>query len=82
MMFGLRPEYDGLRINPCIPSKWKKCKIRREFRNSIYEVIIYNPCEVECGVKEIVVDDKRTNDNLLPIFSDKKVHKVKVIMGE
>ncbi|MDD6151591.1 MAG: glycosyl transferase [Bacteroidales bacterium] len=42
-ILGIRPEYEGLTIDPCIPSEMKGYTIVRRFRNSEYTIIIQNP---------------------------------------
>ena len=37
-ILGVRPEYGGLRIDPCIPKAWKKYKMTRRFRGAVYEI--------------------------------------------
>jgi len=80
-ILGARRDYDGLRIDPCIPKKWKKCSIRRPFRGDIYDIEILNPDSKERGVKKIHVDDQEIYSNVIVPFCDGKVHKVKVVMG-
>jgi cellobiose phosphorylase len=80
-LLGARREYDGLRIDPCIPKAWKKCKIIRPFRSATYEITIKNPKGVEKGVKRITVDGQELDGTLIYPHSDNKVHKVDVFMG-
>ncbi|MCX5749772.1 MAG: hypothetical protein NTZ10_05980 [Candidatus Saganbacteria bacterium] len=80
-VLGARRDYQGLRIDPCIPSKWKKCSITRPFRGSVYEINIENPNGVEHGVASVEVDGKIIEGNLIKPHGDGKIHKVKVIMG-
>lgn len=80
-VLGARRDFDGLRIDPCIPRQWKKCAIRRPFRGAIYEIEIENPQGVEYGVKEIYVDKKKISGNLIKPHADGKMHKVRVVMG-
>jgi len=80
-MLGIKRDYKGLLIEPCLPSHWERCKVIRNFREAAYEITIENPDRVEKGVKEIFVDDKKIESNLLPVFGDGKTHYVKVIMG-
>ncbi|MBL7085118.1 MAG: hypothetical protein ISS43_03295 [Candidatus Omnitrophica bacterium] len=80
-VLGIRRELEGLRIDPCIPKKWPGFKIRRPFRGSVYEIEVKNPRRVFRGVKKILLDHGPIEGNLIPAFSDGKVHKVKVIMG-
>ena len=80
-ILGARRDFNGLRVDPCIPKKWKRCSIRRPFRGDIYDIEIENPEGVEHGVKEITVDGKTLKTNLIKPFGDGRVHKVKVILG-
>jgi len=80
-ILGARRDFDGLKIDPCLPKHWEKCRIERPFRNAIYRIEIENPNHVEKGVKEIYVDDTKINGDIIKPHGDGKVHKVKVIMG-
>ncbi|MBU4128825.1 glycosyl transferase, partial [bacterium] len=81
-MLGARRDFEGLKIDPCLPPSWKKCKIRRPFRGATYEILIENPKGMEQGVKEIWVDEKKIEGNLIKPHRDGKNHKVKVVMGK
>lgn len=78
---GARRDYDGLRIDPCIPSGWKNFSVRRPFRGDVYEIEIENPQGVEKGVKEVYVDGQLIDGDLVKPCGDGKTHKVRVIMG-
>lgn len=39
---GLRRDYDGLRIQPCLPAEWKHVELRRTFRGCQYHILIQN----------------------------------------
>jgi len=80
-LLGIRPDYEGLRIDPCIPKSWKEFTIQRRFRGETYHITVENPDGVSKGVREIIVDGKTYPDNLIPVFGDGKVHEVRVIMG-
>ncbi len=80
-ILGIRPEMDGLRIDPCIPSTWKELKVSRKFRNSTYHIHITNPASSSKGLREIKLDGSVIQGNLLPIFNDNKEHNVEVILS-
>ncbi|MFA5315564.1 MAG: hypothetical protein WC409_06465 [Candidatus Omnitrophota bacterium] len=80
-ILGVRRDFAGLRIDPCLPSAWKKCSVRRPFRGDVYDVEIENPNGVEKGVKEIYVDGTRIEGTLVKPSLDGKEHKVRVVMG-
>ncbi|OGC06319.1 glycosyl transferase [candidate division WOR-1 bacterium RIFOXYD2_FULL_36_8] len=79
-ILGVRPEYDGLRIDPCIPKKWKGFEIKKNYRGTNYYIVVRNPNHISRGVKEIVVDGKKIAGNLIPIFENGD-HHVEVILG-
>jgi cellobiose phosphorylase len=80
-ILGIRPQYHGLLVDPCVPKKWDKFLVARHFRNEIYKIRVENPSHVSKGVREITVDGKKSKTNLLPVFADGKQHAVKVMMG-
>ncbi|ABX40817.1 GH36-type glycosyl hydrolase domain-containing protein [Lachnoclostridium phytofermentans] len=80
-ILGIKPEYDGLMIDPAIPTDWEVYQITREFRGDRYDITIVNPYHVSKGVKKLVVDAKEVEGNIIPVFGDGLEHKVKVILG-
>jgi len=52
-ILGIRPEFNYLLIDPCIPADWKKFSVRREWRGAIYQITVLNPEGVMKGVKTI-----------------------------
>ncbi len=80
-ILGLRPDYEGLLIDPCIPKAWDGYTINRKFRGANYKIEVKNPSHVSKGVKSLVVDGKSVQGNHIPIFGDGKTHNVEVILG-
>jgi cellobiose phosphorylase len=80
-ILGIQPDYDGLRIDPCIPDNWKGFKVTRKFRGSTYRIEIQNPDGKSKGVKTLIVDGKSQTSNLIPVFGDGFEHSVKVVLG-
>ncbi len=80
-ILGARRTFEGLKVDPCIPSSWDRCKITRPFRGATYEIEIENPNGVQKGVKEMTVDGEKIDGQLIEPHGDGKTHKVKVIMG-
>ena len=66
-IFGIRVEYDGLRIDPVIPSKWKGFTATRRFRGNTYRITIRNPRGKQRGVKRLIVDGMELAGNLVPV---------------
>jgi len=79
-ILGIQPDYDGLKIDPCIPAAWNGFKVTRKFRGAIYHVEILNPGGKSKGVKEVIVDGKSQISNLIPLFGDGLEHNIKVIL--
>jgi cellobiose phosphorylase len=80
-MLGIRPEYDGLLVDPCIPTDWKGFKATRKFRGATYQIEVVNPDGKSKGIKEVTIDGLPYKSNLIPIFGDGKEHKIKVVIG-
>jgi len=80
-ILGIKPDYNGLMVAPCIPKDWEGYKISRKFRNSTFEISITNPDHVSKGVKKLVVDGNEISGNVIPVFNDGKTHAVEVVMG-
>ena len=80
-ILGIKPSYDGLEIDPCIPQQWSGFKATRQFRGATYEIAVKNPQRVSKGVKQLTVDGKELSGRVLPVFADGKTHAVEVILG-
>jgi cellobiose phosphorylase len=80
-ILGVRPMYDGLLVNPVIPSVWKQFRIERVYRGTRYFITVLNPDGVETGVKEVTINGEKIEGNVLPIVNEKSCH-VTVLMGK
>ncbi|MEW6230613.1 MAG: glycosyl transferase family 36, partial [Bacillota bacterium] len=80
-LLGVRAEYDGLLVDPCIPPEWDGFTVRRTFRGAIYQIIVRNPDHVASGVSKVAVDGIPGRSNLLPPVGDGRVHDVEIILG-
>jgi len=80
-ILGVKPDWEGLRIDPCIPHGWDGYRISRRFRGATYDIAIENPDHVCRGVKAVTVDGEAIAGIVLPVFGDGKVHQVKVMLG-
>ena len=77
-ILGIQPDYEGLRIDPCVPSTAKEYTVKRRFRGALYHIHVVNPSGRQKGVKSISVDGKAVSGNLVP-WSEGE-HKVEVVM--
>jgi len=80
-ILGVMPDWDGLKIDPSIPSAWDGMTATRKFRGATYNVTVKNPDHVCKGVKSVTVDGKAIDGNVLPVFPEGGVHTVEVVMG-
>ena len=80
-ILGIQPDYDGLKVDPCIPAKWDGFEITRKFRGSTYLIKVENPNHVSKGVVKVKIDGNLYNSNVLPLFKDGTTHAVIVEMG-
>lgn len=78
-MLGIRPDYDKLDIDPCIPAEWKEFQATRVWRGAEYDIKVSNPDGVMKGVKEIRLDGVGV-DKIEPLEAGTK-HVVEIIMG-
>ena len=65
-MLGIRPEVEGLRIDPCIPANWPGFEAVRVFRGATYTIRVKNPGHVCRGVRQLVVDGRAIKGNVIP----------------
>lgn len=80
-ILGIQPQYNGLKIDPCIPNDWDGFKIQRKFRNSIYNIDIKNPNHVSKGIVHILLNAKIIEGNVIPIMEKGSENFIEVIMG-
>jgi cellobiose phosphorylase len=80
-ILGIRPTYQGLILDPCIPKNWQGFKATRAFRGAKYQIEVQNPRNVSKGVQTMFVDGKPTDKNVIPTFYDGGIHSVVAILG-
>ena len=54
-ILGIRPDYDGLIVDPCIPSFMDGFTAKRDFRGTTYHIEVENPNHVEKGIASLDV---------------------------
>ena len=77
-MLGVRPEFDRLTVDPCIPADWDGFAVTRRWRGATYRIRVENPARVEKGVKRIEVDGRPAET--VPVFGGGE-HEIRVVMG-
>jgi len=79
-IMGIRPEYHGITIDPCIPADWKELKITRRFRGKIIDITIKNPHKKEKGIARLQVNGTFMEGNCIPVEMLKENNAVEAIM--
>ena len=80
-ILGIKPDYEGLSIDPCIPKAWDGFKVSRKFRGATYNIEVKNPNHVSKGVKSITVDGEPIDGNVVPTLDAGREYQVEVILG-
>ena len=78
-ILGIQPTYDGIVINPCIPTTLKEYEVKRVLRDTIFHISVKNPKGVEKGVSQIIVDGQPIEGSI--VKATPGTHQVEVIMG-
>lgn len=78
-MLGIKPQFDHLQIDPCVPADWKEFKVSREFRGAMYEITVLNPDGIMKGVSKLYLDGVETQQ--IPVCDAGSRHEVTVVMG-
>jgi cellobiose phosphorylase len=81
-ILGIRPEFDGLRLDPCIPPEWDGFSVTRNFRGNMLHISVHNPQHISWGVQRIEMDGKPVVSNLVVLDKLSGEHQVQVWMGK
>jgi cellobiose phosphorylase len=79
-MLGVRPAFDGLLIDPCVPREWKSWKVTRRFRGATYDISVSNPEGVSRGSVALTLDGAPVAGNRLPALGDGQLHRVEAVL--
>jgi cellobiose phosphorylase len=79
-LLGVRAEYDGLRLDPHLPTAWKQARVRRPFRGDIYEVRIRRDGRGS-RVRQVLLDGKPIRGTMIKPVGDGRTHRVDVRVG-
>jgi cellobiose phosphorylase len=80
-ILGIKPDYDGLIIDPCIPAEWKKYTVNRKFRGAGYHITVLNPNGLNRGVKTITVNGKTVEGNRIPLQAEGSENEIEVTLS-
>jgi cellobiose phosphorylase len=66
-ILGIRPEHDGLRVDPCLPSDWDGYRATRRFRGAEYHIVVRKPAGRHERAAALVVDGHPVEGTLVPL---------------
>lgn len=78
-MLGIRPDFEHLTIDPCIPADWKEFSAVRRWHGAEYDIHVENPDGVMKGVQELYLDGEKVER--IPVMAQGSRHDVRVVMG-
>ena len=79
-ILGVQTTFNGLKIDPCVPSDWKDFEVVRKWRGAVYNIKVKNPDGVEKGIKSIKLNGKVVN-GIIPVQDKDTINEVEVVMG-
>ena len=79
-ILGIRPQFDSLQVDPCIPSEWDRFSLIREWRGAKYHITVLNPENVMKGVKSFTLNGDKVE--YIPAMPAGSRNEVTVIMGK
>jgi N,N'-diacetylchitobiose phosphorylase len=65
-ILGVRLTFDGMIVDPCIPSGWKEFQVNRKWRGATYNIVVKNPKGIQKGVKEVLLNGRSVTFPLPP----------------
>ncbi len=80
-ILGIKPAFNGLEIDPCIPKKWDGFKVKRKFRGYTLHIEVQNPNHISKGVTAISIDGNSIKGTVIPILEKGKEYNIIVILG-
>jgi cellobiose phosphorylase len=80
-LLGIRPEFDGLVIDPRMPGHWDQYSVERPFRGDHYSILVKKNTKLDPGELKIRLDGKSIKGNLIKPILDGKKHTIEVEIG-
>lgn len=81
-MLGIRPQYDGLLIDPCVKHDWDSFSVERRWRNMNICIEVKNPSRVCRGIESLEVDGKKLDSVLVPVDLLHDGSRIIAVMGK
>jgi cellobiose phosphorylase len=69
-ILGIRPEHDGLRVDPCLPTEWEGFTAARTFRGATYDIRVRKAPGVSGRVRRLRVDGREVDGSVVPLATE------------
>jgi N,N'-diacetylchitobiose phosphorylase len=79
-LLGIRPGYDGMIVDPCIPAQWNGFEAVRVWRGAVYRIAVSNPNHVCKGISKILVNGCEV-EGIIPLQQFGTVNTIDIVMG-
>ena len=74
-ILGVQADFDGLTIQPCLPSAWQGANVERTFRGARYHI------DIRRGESQgMTVDGVKVEGNKIPLFDAGTIHKIEFFL--
>ena len=80
-ILGVKPDYDGLKLDPCLPKELTDLKLVRKFRGSTYNIHVLNKAGDEKGKLSLTVDGVAIDGDTIPADKAPATHEVEVVLA-
>ncbi len=81
-ILGVKPEYDGLRLDPCLPGELKELTLTRRFRGNTYVIDVINKAGGEKKGVHLTVDGREMDGDTLPVSKETgKTYRVTAVLA-
>ncbi len=89
-ILGITPDYDGIAVDPCIPSSLSGYTVTRRYRGAEYHITVDNAAGVQKGIASVTIDGEPADVKrcglfetgcIIPAQPAGSVVNVKVVMG-
>ena len=79
-ILGVRTGFEGLTVDPCIPTDWPEFEVTRQWRGATYNITVQNPNAVSKGVASITINGEQI-EGAIPVQAEGSVNDVIVVLG-
>ena len=80
-ILGIKPDFDGLTIDPCVPQAWESFSVTRRYQGATYHIRFHNPRRVTRGVAQLTVNGQKVTGNRIAAAAAGQQVTVDVTLG-